>query len=378
MEILGMAAQHKNIENLADELPFASLSDWLVAPVRMALLGLALELELPDILEEVHSVSGIAAHLKKSCGRAVEASRLASLMDGMVAAGLACKKDGAYSNSALAEAYLRKGSPAFLGSLVASLSGMQHRNLPCLREKLFGEDPHSTLSGGNTANPESRLNPESKLSNEQHWKRSLAGLAAYQKAGAADILARLIAGLPNAAAFTSMLDLGCGPGITALRAASLLSELHVTLCDFSPVLDMARAEAAACGMSDRVELRPGDFNTVALGHDHDLVWACQSLYYATDLPEFLKKVCAALRPGGLFVSVHEGVREGVAPEVLVLSRLSLAMEGQDVSLRHGQMAAAAAGAGLDRVLARPVPMLFGQAELEVFRKPLRADAGGGA
>ena len=38
MEILGMTAQHKNIENLADELPFASLSDWLVAPVRMALL----------------------------------------------------------------------------------------------------------------------------------------------------------------------------------------------------------------------------------------------------------------------------------------------------------------------------------------------------
>ena len=85
-----MTAQHKNIENLADELPFASLSDWLVAPVRMALLGLALELELPDILEEVHSVSGIAAHLKKNCGRAVDASRLESLMDGMVAAGLAC------------------------------------------------------------------------------------------------------------------------------------------------------------------------------------------------------------------------------------------------------------------------------------------------
>lgn len=370
MEILGMTAQQKNLENFAGELPFASLSDWLVAPVRMALLSLALELELPDILTEAHSVSGIAAHLKKTCGQAADLSRLESLMDGMVAVGLACKKDGAYSNSALAEAYLRKGSPVFLGSLVVSLSGMQHRNLPCLRERLFGEEPHPTLNGVNTVNPESRLN------DEQHWKRSLAGLAAYQKAGAADILARLIAGLPGAAAFTSMLDLGCGPGITALRAASLLPELHVTLCDFSPVLDMARAEAAACGMSDRVELRPGDFNTVALGHDHDLVWACQSLYYATNLPEFMKKVCATLRPGGLFASVHEGVREGVAPEALVLSRLSLAMEGQDVSLRHGQMAAAASGAGLERVLARPVPMLFGEAELEVFRKPHRSDTGG--
>ena len=37
-------------------LPFATLSDWLVAPVRMALLGLALELELPDILDSSHSL----------------------------------------------------------------------------------------------------------------------------------------------------------------------------------------------------------------------------------------------------------------------------------------------------------------------------------
>lgn len=366
MEILGMTAHHNNP---AEELPFASLTDWLVAPVRTALLSLALELELPDILAEAHSLSDIATCLKKNCGRVVDASRLASLMDGMVAAGLACKRDDAYSNSALAGEYLRKESPVYLGELVTSLSGMQYRNLPCLRERLFGEEPRPSANGGNTVNPESRLR------DEQHWKRSLAGLAAYQKAGAADMLARLIAALPGAEGFSSMLDLGCGPGITALRAATLLPELHVTLCDFSPVLDMARAEAAACGMSDRVELRPGDFNTVALGHDHDLVWACQSLYYATNLPEFLKKVCAALRPGGLFVSVHEGVREGVAPEALVLSRLSLAMEGQDVSLRHGQMAAAASEAGLERVMVRSVPMLFGDAELEVFRRPLRAVTG---
>ena len=28
-----MTAQHENLENLVDALPFASLSDWLVAPV---------------------------------------------------------------------------------------------------------------------------------------------------------------------------------------------------------------------------------------------------------------------------------------------------------------------------------------------------------
>ncbi|MFT4301450.1 MAG: class I SAM-dependent methyltransferase [Desulfovibrio sp.] len=356
-------------ENFLGELPFGSLSDWLVAPVRMALLNLTLQLELPDILANVCSLSGIAACLKKNCGRPADESRLASLMDGMVAAGLACKNDGAYSNSHFAQEYLRKESPVFLGDLVASLTGMQHRNLACLRERLFAGEADAVASG---------IKPEIMLRDESHWKRSLAGLAAYQKAGAANALARLITELPGAEQFSSMLDLGCGPGITALRTAALLPNLHVTLCDFSAVLDTATAEAEASGMAGRVVLRPGDFNTVALGHDYDLVWACQSLYYATDLHEFLTRVCAALRPGGLFVSVHEGVREGVSPAVLVLSRLSLAMEGQDVSLRYGQMATAAAEAGLERIRVQSIPMLFGEADMEVFQKPCGANKGGDA
>ena len=172
-----------------------------------------------------------------------------------------------------------------------------------------------------------------------------------------------------------MLDLGCGPGITALYVAGMLPRLHVTLCDFAPVLDMARTEAETLGLSGRVCLKPGDFNVCDLGLGYDLVWACQSLYYASDLHAFMKKIHRALRPGGLFVSVHEGVREGIAPAELVLSRLSLAMEGQDVSLAHGQMAAAATAAGLERLDAQSVPMLFGEAHMEVFQKSCKEDAG---
>ncbi|WP_291439400.1 class I SAM-dependent methyltransferase [Desulfovibrio sp.] len=347
-------------------LPFAALSDWLVAPVRMALLSLALELELPDILDSKHSLPDIAASLQEHCGKTADTARLTSLMDAMAAAGLALKNGGRYANSPFAGDYLRKGSPAYLGDLIASLTGMQHRNLSSLRQRLFDEVP---------APAESRQSPRIDLRGEAHWKRSMAGLAAYQKAGAANSLARLIAALPGAARFTSMLDLGCGPGITALYAADMLPGLHVTLCDFAPVLDMARAEAKSLGLCERVCLKPGDFNECDLGLGYDLVWACQSLYYANDLHAFIKKVHRALRPGGMFVSVHEGVQEGIAPAELVLSRLSLAMEGQDVSLAHGQMAAAATAAGLERISTQPIPMLFGEAHMEVFQKSCGQDAG---
>ena len=59
-------------------LPFAALTDWLVAPVRTALLRLALELELPDILHNEHNLSRIAASLQAHCGKAVDAARLTS------------------------------------------------------------------------------------------------------------------------------------------------------------------------------------------------------------------------------------------------------------------------------------------------------------
>ena len=345
-------------------LPFASLSEWLVAPVRMALLSLALELELPEIMTRAHALPLIADRLEQNSGEAADMARLASLMDGMAAAGLAVKQNNAYTNSPFAVEYLCKSSPSYLGDMVASLSAMQHRNLTCLRERLFGDDSHAAAK-----------ETETSLHNEAHWRQSLAGLAAYQKAGAADTLARLITALPDADNFTAMLDLGCGPGITALRTACLLPKLHVTLCDFPPVLKMARAETERAGMTGRISLRPGDFNTCDFGTGYNLVWACQSLYYANNLSVLLARVYRALLPGGLFVSVHEGVREGVAPADLILSRLSLAMEGQNVSLAHGEMAAAAALAGLEPVHVHTVSMLFGEADMEVFRKPCIVDAG---
>jgi SAM-dependent methyltransferase len=348
----------------AGEPPFACLGRWLTAPVTLALLELAIDLELPDVLARAGGPQGRAdlAAVARALGGARQEA-LGPVLDAMAAAGLLEKREGRYANAALADAFLRKDRPAYLGAMVQSLKAMQHRNLASLRELLFAPRPAVAGAPG--------------LRSEEHWRRSARGLAGYQKAGIAEAMAALVAALPGAPGFRRMLDLGCGPAVTSLRMLERLPGLHLTLCDFAPVLDVAREEAGAAGLAGRVRFVPGDYNAVDFGADYDLAWACQSLYYARDLPAFLGRVFAALRPGGLFVSIHEGVHaEGTAPAELVLSRLSLALEGQDVSFARGGIAAAARGAGFVRVHAAALPMLYGEADLEIFRRPEAGDAGG--
>ncbi|ENM5739822.1 class I SAM-dependent methyltransferase [Vibrio mimicus] len=336
--------------------PFAVLAEWLVAPVRLALLELAIYIELPDIIKHTNDLPGIAARLNTS-----RLDKLTYLLDALVASGMLQKENGRYRNAEFAENYLRKGQKAYLGELLLSLKDMQHRNIHQLKDFLFEdcEPIHSSQT----------------LYGEDHRKRSARGIAEYQKAGAADAMATIVASLPKAETFHCMLDLGSGPGITALRILQRLLGLHIVLCDFPHVLQLAEQEINAAGMCERVSFIPGDYNCLDWGRNFDLIWACQSLYFANDLQHFMGRVFASLNPGGLFVSIHEGVCcENTKPAMLILSRLSLALEGQDVSFPKGRIAEAAAKAGFIRVQKASLPMLYGDADLEVFQKPSSMEA----
>ncbi len=342
-------------DNDGGRLQFSGFAELLVAPVRLALLELAIELELPDIIARTSDLPGIAAELG-----ATRLDKLAYILDALTATGLLHKENSAYRNSGLAEGYLRKGKPAYLGELVVALKTMQHRNICRLKDVLFTEA--TPVPTGHA------------LHDEEHWRRSASGLAAYQKAGVAENMAQIAASLPGAEELRTMLDLGCGPGVAALRILKRLPGLSVALCDFPHVLQLAEQEADAAEMGGRVSFLPGDYNRLDWGREYDLVWACQSLYYASDLRAFLKRIFASLNPGGFFVSIHEGIRdEGTEPAMLVLSRLSLALEGQDVSFVKGRIAEAAFEAGFTRIRAASLSMLFDDADLEVFQKPVNPE-----
>jgi len=326
------------------------LTDWMLGSVRTALLDLALELELPDILHKTGTLEGIAAHLGNP-----HAGNLAHVLDAMAALGLTSKKNGVYANSALAEMYLRKETNTYLGHLMRRLQAMQHRNLSKMKELLYsGPQP---------------VKEDDRIDGKDLWKKSSRDMIAYQQGEVSRRLADMAVSLPEFRHFRHILDLGCGPGIIGLSIMGRNAALRGAFCDLPPVLELTRKEVEAAGMEERAEFYPGDYNLIDFGCGYDCIWAGQSLYFVNDLPAFMKKLLDALNPGGVFVSLHEGLnRERTAPEKVVISRLSLALEGQDVSFEEGRIARLALEAGFASLERRTINMLFGENEVAILRK----------
>ncbi len=118
--------------------------------------------------------------------------------------------------------------------------------------------------------------------------------------------------LDHLAPSSSILDLGCGPGIAS---GTMAAEGHaVTATDATPEM-VALAEAQP-GVTARLA-KFDDIDEVAA---YDAIWANFSLLHAprADLPRHLAALVTALKPGGLF---HIGMKTGTGEHRDTLGRL---------------------------------------------------------
>lgn len=118
--------------------------------------------------------------------------------------------------------------------------------------------------------------------------------------------------LDHLAPGSSVLDLGCGPGIAS---AIMAAEGHaVTATDATPEM-VALAEAQP-GVTARLA-KFDDIDEVAA---YDAIWANFSLLHAprAALPRFIAAMATALKPGGLF---HIGMKTGTGEHRDALGRL---------------------------------------------------------
>lgn len=329
---------------------FAVVEDWLLGPVRLAVLETALELGIADILAETGDPAEVARRLGAHPGNTL------LFLDALTTMGLAEKREGRFANTSLAERHLRRTSGTYFGGLVENLKTLQLRNLDRLAALV-------------RQGPPAELKREKRLDEEAHWRAAAHGLACYQRSGLARLAADLVAALPEAQRLRRLLDLGGGPGIAGMEIVERHPGMTGVLCDLPTVAEVAREEIAARGLEDRMSVLPGDYNALDLGAGYDLVWASNTLYYARDLPAFLAKAHAALQPGGVFLSLHEGLEgERTRPAFHVLSRLPLALEGQDVSFEAGQIARAMLEGGFQTVESRELLLPMGAVRLDVGRK----------
>jgi SAM-dependent methyltransferase len=105
-----------------------------------------------------------------------------------------------------------------------------------------------------------------------------------------------------------VLDVGCGPGVVAVRIAQDRPGRSVAAIDSSEtLLDRVRRRAADAGIGDRVVTLVGDLDhALPSTESPDLVWASMVLHHVTDPGATLERLRDRLAPGGVLVMVEFG------------------------------------------------------------------------
>jgi cyclopropane fatty-acyl-phospholipid synthase-like methyltransferase len=110
----------------------------------------------------------------------------------------------------------------------------------------------------------------------------------------------------NPEAAPTMLDLGCGVGGTVVRLARAFpgASLHgVTISEQQVAL--ARAASVSAGVEPRCTFYLGDFESMDLGLQADLIFAVESFTHSRSAKAFFSTVARHLRPGGHVIIVDD-------------------------------------------------------------------------
>ena len=102
----------------------------------------------------------------------------------------------------------------------------------------------------------------------------------------------------------ALLDIGCGPGILAVRAADqVLPGGSVTGVDIAEgMLEVAREKAAEHGVGDRVAFQLGDMHDLPFPDEHfDVVVCSYAMFFARSVTAVGRELWRVLAPGGRLV-----------------------------------------------------------------------------
>ncbi len=252
--------------------------DTLFAYQKSAALKTAIDLDLFTAIDEgARTAATIATRISVS----ERGARI--LCDYLTVNRLLAKSDGGYQLAPEAAAFLSKRSPAYLGTIANFL----------LRPELtnnFDNLIEAVRRGGVGPNDTDIVSNENPV-----WVEFARSMMPMMVPAAHAIAQRFAAVEP-----LKVLDIAAGHGAFGIALARQNPKAEIVALDWKPVLGLAEANAKAAGVHDRYRTIAGDAFTVDYGSGYDLVLVTNFLHHfdAATNTSMLKKVCAALKPGG--------------------------------------------------------------------------------
>jgi cyclopropane fatty-acyl-phospholipid synthase-like methyltransferase len=213
------------------------------------------------------------------------------LCDYLTIHGFLIKADDRYVLTQESAIFLSRHSPAYMGTLADFLVSEAHkRNFDALTE---------TVRKGGTAVAQG----DNTKPNDELWvtfARTMAPLTTVS----AGFIAELAGAKEGRAC--KVLDIAAGHGMFGITIAKQNPNAQITAVDWAPVLAVAKQNAAAAGVADRVALRPGSAFEADLGDGYDIV-LLTNIFHHFDMPtceKLMRRVHGALKPGGRAITLE--------------------------------------------------------------------------
>jgi len=266
--------------------PVARVFQGFTAYQLSAALKGAIELDLFSAIAEGNAT---AEALATRCQASTRGVRI--LCDYLAAVGFLHKTDGRYTLDPESGPLLDRRSPLYVGSAIRFLAS------PVVMQS-FADVAGAVRKGGTVVDAGGATAPEHPMWVD--FARAMAPLAGF--------VAQLLANLLDADAGRPwhVLDIAAGHGLFGITLAARNPRASVVALDWANVLTVAEENARAAGVADRFRTVPGSAFTVDYGRDYDLVLLTNFLHHFDEeaCVAVLRKVHAALRPGGRAVTVE--------------------------------------------------------------------------
>lgn len=302
--------------------------DLAVAPVQADGLAAALELGILDVLVTPHTPAQLAEALSL---HAPHTALLLELLWSMQVlergvAPSAGDTSASYRCTATTLQYFCRNAASFCGDAwLYRLHALRHfaTQLTTLVRDGGKVKPYSTANGINWA-----AAAQQQIGQEQRAVTMRASLSVMQR----------IALFTDGSTPLRLLDVGGGPGWVAIALAQAHAGLRGCVFDWPETVAVAAANIAHAQLSDRLDTLGGDLDSDDIGSGYDLIWCSSVLHFVPDLAGALRKIHAALKPGGVFVCVQAEIPPAPGDAAGVLPYyLPMRMLGRTVT-RQGELA----------------------------------------
>lgn len=264
-------------------LPSAEIVfDTLFAFQRSAALKSAIDL---DLFTAIDGGDTTTSALATRCAASERGIRI--LCDYLSTIGLLTKSDNTYHLTPESAAFLSKRSPAYLGTTARFLL------LPEMKQN-FDDLTEAVRRGGVPPSGENTVSDENPIWVE--FARSMGPMMVP----AAHAIADLVAGT---AGTLKVLDIAAGHGLFGITIAQHNPQAEIVATDWPGVLAVASEHARAAQVQDRYHTLPGDAFKVEFPGGFDVALVTNFLHHFDPqaCTDFLRKVHAALKPGGRVV-----------------------------------------------------------------------------